>query len=167
MATPDSDSKGVDSSRPINPEANRYPPEADASEIRISKREVLSAAFRFQGPLPPPQMLREYEDVFSGCADRIVAMAERQSAHRQAMEKVALRQRTRRSVWGKYLHSLSRRGGNSRGHMAHLHRQRCQWPYGDYRCHRCLGRSLPVREAHAKQRIASEASATLRARVFQ
>jgi len=41
----------------------------------------------FSGPLPPPQYLERYNNVFPGLADRITTMAERQSQHRQIMEK--------------------------------------------------------------------------------
>lgn len=41
----------------------------------------------FSGPIPPPSMLSEYEDVHSGLSDRIVTMAETQQKHRQSLEK--------------------------------------------------------------------------------
>ena len=40
----------------------------------------------FQGPLPPPQALVQYEAALPGCAERIVSMAEEQAAHRRALE---------------------------------------------------------------------------------
>jgi uncharacterized membrane protein len=43
-------------------------------------------AQHFSGPLPPPEMLRKYEDLLPGSADRVISMAERQSVHRQALE---------------------------------------------------------------------------------
>lgn len=51
----------------------------------MSREQILASSF--SGPLPPPQILSEYEAVFPGCAERIVAMAERQSAHRQELER--------------------------------------------------------------------------------
>ena len=44
----------------------------------------------FQGPLPPPSALAQYNEAFPGCAERIVAMAEQQLAHRQALEARAV-----------------------------------------------------------------------------
>lgn len=38
------------------------------------------------GPLPSPAQLAKYEAACPGAADRIISMAERQSAHRQAIE---------------------------------------------------------------------------------
>jgi uncharacterized membrane protein len=43
----------------------------------------------YSGPLPPPGMLAQYEDISPGFAERIVAMAERQAAHRQKREAFA------------------------------------------------------------------------------
>lgn len=40
----------------------------------------------FSGPLPPPEILRGYESVLPGLADRVVKMAENQSVHRQRLE---------------------------------------------------------------------------------
>jgi uncharacterized membrane protein len=41
----------------------------------------------FEGPLPPPQTLAEYDKICPGSASRILAMAEAQSQHRQELEK--------------------------------------------------------------------------------
>jgi uncharacterized membrane protein len=35
-------------------------------------------------------MLARYDDVFPGCSERIVAMAERQATHRQDLEKIVI-----------------------------------------------------------------------------
>jgi uncharacterized membrane protein len=40
----------------------------------------------FSGPLPPPSLLARYNDLIPNGAERILAMAERQSAHRESME---------------------------------------------------------------------------------
>lgn len=46
----------------------------------------MAAAFSWSAPLPPPDLLKQYNEVFPGCAERIVAMAESQSSHRQQVE---------------------------------------------------------------------------------
>jgi len=48
---------------------------------------MVAAASRFSGPLPPPQLLKGYEEICSGAANRIIKMAESQSKHRQTLEK--------------------------------------------------------------------------------
>jgi uncharacterized membrane protein len=40
----------------------------------------------FEGPIPHPTILRQYEQIFSGAAERILSMAEKQSQHRQKIE---------------------------------------------------------------------------------
>lgn len=42
---------------------------------------------QYSGPIPPPKMLRDYEQVLSGSADRILSMAEYEQKHRTAYEK--------------------------------------------------------------------------------
>jgi len=39
-----------------------------------------------QGPLPLPQLLEQYDRVLPGCAERIVAMAEKEQGHAHAKE---------------------------------------------------------------------------------
>jgi uncharacterized membrane protein len=48
--------------------------------------EITHVEASYIGPLPPPGMLVQYNEAFPGAAERIVAMAERQSAHREALE---------------------------------------------------------------------------------
>lgn len=49
----------------------------------IEHRRVEAAYF---GPIPPPADLERYEQVLPGAAERILSMAETQSAHRQRLE---------------------------------------------------------------------------------
>jgi uncharacterized membrane protein len=58
-----------------------------SSSDRVTAELTLKRRFEFSGPLPPPQVLKGYNEAFAGCAERILAMAERQSAHRQDLEK--------------------------------------------------------------------------------
>ena len=55
---------------------------ADDATVALSVQSVQ----HFQGPLPSPQALAQYEAVLPGCAERIVSMAEEQAAHRRALE---------------------------------------------------------------------------------
>jgi uncharacterized membrane protein len=48
--------------------------------------ELKAEFHHFSGPLPPPEALARYNEVIPGGAERILAMAERQSAHREALE---------------------------------------------------------------------------------
>lgn len=44
-----------------------------------------------QGPLPTPEELFQYNNLLPGAADRIIAMAEREQAHRVNLEDMATR----------------------------------------------------------------------------
>src|SRR5262249_35575316 len=76
--TPSSDDKG-----PLeSPEPSLTPPPKRPRQL------VKTATVRvtYEAPLPPPNMMQAYEEILPGSADRIIAMAERQSVHRQGME---------------------------------------------------------------------------------
>jgi uncharacterized membrane protein len=47
---------------------------------------VRAVSIEFRGALPHPQLLKQYDEVVPGAAERIVGLAERQVHHRQSME---------------------------------------------------------------------------------
>ncbi len=57
----------------------------------------------FSGPLPPPDILRQFDEVVPGAAERIIKMAEEQSAHRRELEKKVISSDIARSKWGQFL----------------------------------------------------------------
>jgi uncharacterized membrane protein len=69
-------------------------PRDDGVEIvDPSDSEVLEAAIiaaQFSGPLPPPEILRAYDDVVEGGANRIFDQWERETLHRQSLEQKVL-----------------------------------------------------------------------------
>ena len=71
------------------PDAAETAPPANRSPEAAAQVESL-VAVEYRGPLPPPAVLVKYNEAFPGCAERIVAMAERQATHRQALESRAL-----------------------------------------------------------------------------
>ena len=62
------------------------PAASDGSATAMSARTLSLGVY--QGPLPPPGALAQYEAACPGAADRIIAMAERQAKHRQDAEMV-------------------------------------------------------------------------------
>jgi uncharacterized membrane protein len=48
---------------------------------------IQASASSFSGPIPPPALLERYNDLIPNGAERILAMAEKQSAHREYLEK--------------------------------------------------------------------------------
>jgi uncharacterized membrane protein len=57
----------------------------------VSSALEITRATTFVGPIPPPAQLAEYEQTLSGLADRLVAIAERESEHRRAVQLRAIR----------------------------------------------------------------------------
>ena len=52
--------------------------------------QITAHAAHFSGPLPPPEVLAKYNEAVPGGAERIIAMAEEQSRHRQLLEKTVI-----------------------------------------------------------------------------
>jgi len=68
-------------------------------------RETIMSAM-YAGPVPPPHMLAEYEDVLPGMADRILGMAEKEQGIRSRDNKILLLNDTFR-VFGSIFVSIS------------------------------------------------------------
>jgi uncharacterized membrane protein len=64
-------------------------PEPQRRQVTEVVHEFVTSA-SFRGPMPHPGMLKGYEEVSPGISDRIVAMAEREQAHRHQWENRAL-----------------------------------------------------------------------------
>lgn len=69
--------------------------EASAAIVSILERHEL-----FEGPMPPPALLRQYEQIVPGAAERILSMAERQLDHQIHWERTAIHSQARNSFWG-------------------------------------------------------------------
>jgi uncharacterized membrane protein len=63
-------------------------------------KETYSA---FSGPLPSPEVLKKFDEVVPGAAERIIKMAEEQSTHRRSLEKGVIESDIIRSKWGQIL----------------------------------------------------------------
>lgn len=61
---------------------------------------TITQVVSFQGPIPSPELLREYNEIVPGGADRIMKMAEAQSTHRMDLEKTVIKGDDRRANWG-------------------------------------------------------------------
>jgi uncharacterized membrane protein len=68
------------------------------TETQLVRQEV--AATYHRGPLPDPVDFSEYEKICPGAADRIIKMAENQSAHRQKIEQSIVSIQNRNSLIG-------------------------------------------------------------------
>lgn len=80
----------------------------DAPESELTDHEVAAVKqiaietvrSEFSGPIPPPNIIKGYEQILPGSAERLIAMAERQAAHRQEMEKMMVKAESRDSLLG-------------------------------------------------------------------
>ena len=66
---------------------------------QIARREI-SLSSTFSGPLPPPEILIRYNDAVPDGAERIIALAERQAAHRMELESRVVDADIKRANWG-------------------------------------------------------------------
>ena len=80
------------------PEASLQVDAEMEEEQREQVRQVVTSVMsEFSGPLPPPSIMKGYEDIVPGSADRILSMAEN---HRQSMEKKIIDIESRDSLLG-------------------------------------------------------------------
>lgn len=77
----------------------QLPNAATETSRQIARREF-SLSSTFSGPLPPPEILIRYNDAVPDGAERIIALAERQAAHRMALESRVVDADIKRSYWG-------------------------------------------------------------------
>lgn len=66
-------------------------------------QELLTGGYRsmtYSGPIPHPQLLREFNDVIPDGANRIMIMAEKQSEHRRNLEEKIVNANNRDSLLG-------------------------------------------------------------------
>ncbi|ECO9192125.1 DUF2335 domain-containing protein [Salmonella enterica] len=53
-------------------------------------QQIVVAHHAFQGPLPPPDLLRGYQEILPDAPERIFQLTEKEFSHRQKMEEKAL-----------------------------------------------------------------------------
>ncbi len=70
---------------------NAITPLTNTKEAVESKPTGQLTMAAFSGPLPPPAILAQYNEIIENGAERILHMAEKQSAHREEMEKRVVR----------------------------------------------------------------------------
>ena len=61
-------------------------PQNNQSSSKENKVILTEISQSFSGPLPPPDILRQFDEVVPGAAERIIKMAEDQSLHRRSLE---------------------------------------------------------------------------------
>ena len=67
--------------------------------IDRERKQTAMVTTAFQGPLPPPSLLREYDSVVPGLAQEIVQWTTSQTAHRQGIESRSIAIDEKLSTW--------------------------------------------------------------------
>ena len=91
-----SDQSGEDSAKPRQNPAQNLPQQSQNKSVKLVEQQI----FSFSGPLPPPEILKMYNDIVPNGADRIMTMTEKQSDHRQFLEKAVISKDSKRSTLG-------------------------------------------------------------------
>lgn len=63
------------------------PPQGQPSLANVSTRIIAEKTTSYSGPIPSPEILLGYERALPGLAERIIRMAEQETAHRHKTEK--------------------------------------------------------------------------------
>ena len=89
------------SQKPKNVAPNRSEPrlEPRTGTIDRERKQTGMVTTAFQGPLPPPSLLREYDSVVPGLAAEIVQWTTSQTAHRQGIESRSIGIDEKLSTW--------------------------------------------------------------------
>jgi len=100
MADPAIDGEYVGPST-LTTSGNLPGPNKPVSTTRQTRTTTIQTeAVSFQGPIPPPALLREYNEIVPNGADRIMKMAEAQTQHRINLESIVIKGDDRRANWG-------------------------------------------------------------------
>lgn len=74
---------GSQSKKALQPDA----PQKDQTPSSAEEARLVAYSEHHSGPLPPPAVLQRYDQIVPGAAERIIKMAEEQSAHRRNVEQ--------------------------------------------------------------------------------
>ena len=89
--------------------------DAVALQVTHQRTEIHS------GPLPHPEVLRQYDALIPNGADRILRLVEKQSEHRMELEKKVVYSDARRADWGVVAGILVASGGMGFGYALLIH----------------------------------------------
>ena len=112
MATDKPDNTDNNSENSSNEPEQSLPEDLEAilRELPEDKRKSIIQAFRqvsvthessFSSPLPPPDILKGYNEALQDGAERVVGMTESQAQHRKEQEDKITNEMLRESKWGK------------------------------------------------------------------
>lgn len=76
------------------------PPGRSVTGRSLTMTKIEQHIEQYEGPLPPPHLLRQFEDIVPGAAERIMANADLQTMHRIEMERIVIRGSNFRATFG-------------------------------------------------------------------
>ena len=79
----------------------------DQATLQKGQTTLQVSRTEFSGPLPPADELEKYERVFPGAAERIIAMAERESSHRHASVDNEYKEASRGQIYAVIIGALA------------------------------------------------------------
>jgi uncharacterized membrane protein len=86
----------------ISPKENLHPINI-SDAVTAPQAAVLHSITTFTGPLPPPEILREYEQIWPGFTGKHFEYIERQAAHRQAIERDVIKAKIKHEATGQFM----------------------------------------------------------------
>ena len=90
MAEPNEISQEPVHPRPDPQQAPTAPPRADIALVEAV----------WEGPLPPPSALRQYEEIIPGSANRILESVEKRQEHSRELERIVITGNSKRAYLG-------------------------------------------------------------------
>jgi uncharacterized membrane protein len=84
----------MDDNNSIVENINEPADKTDSSLLRVRREQY------FVGPLPPPNILKQYDDVVPGAANRIITVFENENEHRHGLERKIVKTESRDSLLG-------------------------------------------------------------------
>lgn len=107
MAPSDDDDKNPAGVRIAHKEGNTATPADDSNGETPTARSVHIAEsttiVHWEGPLPPPALLEQYDQIVPGLASRIVEQAQSSDSHVRQLEEIALTAAIRYSTRGQWM----------------------------------------------------------------
>lgn len=98
-----SDNQDLAPKEPQQVEPNPVPPESSPQTEGSVTKAMISLQSKIHtspGPLPHPEILKQYENVYPGAAEKMFAMATEEGKHRMELEKQVVSGDLSRSFWG-------------------------------------------------------------------
>lgn len=87
----------------VRPAAAPVPAPMPAGQATVSSKQVAVTASQFSGPIPPPEILRMYDEVVPGTAATIISWAQTEAGHVRDMERLAVEGELKERARGQWM----------------------------------------------------------------